>query len=62
MAMQKKHQKQTVLKITEPSCVQDRYVDEPSCPEDCRDCERGMAEEVIAAENVEWARIAYGVS
>jgi UDPglucose 6-dehydrogenase len=36
-----------------------RYLPEPKCAEGCRDCEKGMGEEVIANENVEWARIAY---
>jgi len=36
-----------------------RYLPEPPCPDGCRDCERGQVEEVIASENVEWARIAY---
>lgn len=63
MALRKKHQKQTDLEVdaaldseNDPSL---RYKEEPSCLEGCRDCERGTADEVIAAENVEWARIAY---
>ena len=36
-----------------------RYLPEPACAEGCRDCERGVGEEVIASETVEWARIAY---
>jgi UDPglucose 6-dehydrogenase len=36
-----------------------RYLPEPSCPEGCRECKRGQGEEIIASENVEWARIAF---
>lgn len=36
-----------------------RYLPEPACEDDCRDCSRGNVEAVIADENVEWARIAY---
>jgi UDPglucose 6-dehydrogenase len=64
MSLRKTHQRQADLEtdatieenVNDPS---GRYLDEPPCGEGCRDCERGMAEEVIAGENVEWARIAY---
>lgn len=36
-----------------------RFEKEPSCPQDCRNCERASGEEVIAHKNVEWTRIAY---
>jgi len=60
IVMQKKYKKQTALEASEPTGTQNLYFEQPSCAEGCRDCERGMAE-VIAAENVEWARIAYGM-
>ncbi|PSS08983.1 hypothetical protein M430DRAFT_146463 [Amorphotheca resinae ATCC 22711] len=44
-----------------PYGAEQRYLPEPPCAEGCRDCERGSVEEVIASENVEWARIAYGM-
>ncbi|KAH9207039.1 UDP-glucose 6-dehydrogenase [Leptodontidium sp. 2 PMI_412] len=54
-------------KITSPTDLEppldtdplNRYLPEPACAEGCRDCERGSVEEVIASENLEWARIAY---
>lgn len=36
-----------------------RFEAAPACPTGCRECERAQGEEVIAHENVEWARIAY---
>jgi UDPglucose 6-dehydrogenase len=36
-----------------------RFEDEPPCLEGCRECERAHGEDVIAHENLEWARIAY---
>ena len=36
-----------------------RYKPEPACADGCRDCKRGSGQEVIANENIEWARIAY---
>ena len=36
-----------------------RFGTEPPCPEGCGECERAQGEDVIAHQNVEWARIAY---
>lgn len=64
MSLKKKARKQTDLEVDaalndDPNDPNLRYKEEPACIEGCRDCERGMHEEVIAAENVEWARISY---
>jgi UDPglucose 6-dehydrogenase len=72
MAMKRKQQKQATLEAEAaleadaalapaPYGAEQRYLPEPPCAEGCRDCERGSVEEVIASENVEWARIAYGM-
>jgi UDPglucose 6-dehydrogenase len=63
ISLKKKHRKQTDLEVDaalkdDPNDPSLRYKEEPSCIEGCRDCERGL-QEVIAGENVEWARIAY---
>jgi UDPglucose 6-dehydrogenase len=36
-----------------------RFEEEPPCSPGCRECERAHGEDVIAHENLEWARIAY---
>jgi UDPglucose 6-dehydrogenase len=51
--------KKTELKPPLDTDPLNRYLPEPACAKGCRDCERGEVEEVIASENVEWARIAY---
>lgn len=36
-----------------------RFETEPTCADGCHDCEKAQGEEVLAHENVEWARVAY---
>lgn len=64
LALDKKPRQRTQNEnaLLDSETMKDKYLPQPACDEGCRDCERGMAQEFIAAEGVEWARIAYSVS
>ncbi|KAG4415013.1 hypothetical protein IFR04_011834 [Cadophora malorum] len=58
-AQQTKISSSTDLKAPLDTDPLNRYKPEPACADGCRDCKRGSGQEVIANENIEWARIAY---